>query len=84
MATQELTIILSDKVINEVKRYKKLLHKKSTSAAVAELVEYALTLPPYFKGFDWKKAEAKADKEIASGKTKAFKSAEDFISDLKK
>lgn len=84
MATQELTITLSDKVLDEVKRYKKLLHKKSTGNAVAELVKYALTLPPYFKGFDWKKAEAEADKEIASGKTKAFKSAEDFLSDLKK
>ncbi len=84
MATQELTITLSDKVLDEVKRYKKLLHKKSTGDAVAELIEYALTLPPYFKGFDWKKAEAEADDEIASGKTKLFKSTEDFLSDLKK
>jgi hypothetical protein len=43
-----------------------------------------LTLPPYFKDFDWKKAEAEADKEIAAGKTKSFKSAEDFLSDLKR
>jgi len=84
MATQELTITLSDKVLDEVKKYKKLLHKKSTGDAVAELVKYALTLPPYFKAFNWKKAEAEADKEIASGKTKVFKSAEDFLSDLKK
>lgn len=84
MATQELTITLSDKVLDEVKRYRKLLHKKSTGDTVAELVEYALTLPPYFKGFDWKKAEAEADEEITGGKTKAFKSAEDLLSDLKK
>mgnify|MGYP001567477667 FL=1 len=84
MATQELTITLSDKVLDEVKKYKKLLHKKSTGDAVAELIKYALTLPPYFKNFDWKKTEAEADEEIASGKTKSFISAEDFLSDLKK
>lgn len=84
MATQELTITLSDKVLDEVKKYRKLLHKKSTGDTVAELVKYALTLPPYFKAFDWKKAEAEADGEIASGKTKSFRSAEDFLSDLKK
>lgn len=84
MATQELTITLSDKVLDEVKKYKKLLHKKSTGDAVAELIKYALTLPPYFKNFDWKKAEAEADEEIASGKTKSFRSAEDFLSNLKK
>jgi len=84
MATQGLTITLSNEVLDEVKRYKKLLHKRSTGEAVAELVKYALTLPPYFKGFDWKKAEAEADEEIAAGKTKSFRSAEGFLSDLKK
>lgn len=84
MATQELTITLSDKVLDEVKKYKKLLHKKSTGDAVAELIKYALTLPPYFKNFDWKKAETEADEEIAAGKIKSFNSVEDFITDLKK
>jgi predicted CopG family antitoxin len=84
MASHELTIMLSDSTFEEIKRYKKLLHKKSTADAITELIKYALTLPPYFKDFDWKKAETEADKEIAAGKTKSFKSADDLLSDLKK
>lgn len=84
MASHELTITLSDSTFEEIKKYKKLLHKKSTAETLTELIKYALTLPPYFKNFDWKKAEAEADKEIKAGKTRSFKSAEDFLSDLKK
>lgn len=84
MATRELTITLSDNIFEEIEKYKKASHKRSTKNAVTELIKYALTLPPYFRDFDWKKAEAEADKEIAAGKTRSFKSAEDFISDLKK
>lgn len=84
MASQELTITLSDSTFEEIKKYKKLSHKRSTKDAVSELIKYALTLPPYFKSFDWKKAEAEADKEMTAEKTKSFKSVEDFLSDLKK
>ncbi len=84
METRELTITLSDTVLEEIKRYKKISHKKTTAIAVRELIKYALTLPPYFKKFDWKKAEAKADREISAGKMKSFDSLEDFLSDLKK
>ena len=84
MATKELTITLSDSTLEEIERYKKFSHKKSTEDAVAELIKYALTLPPYFKDFNWEKAEAEADKEVAAGKVKSFNSVEDFISDLKR
>jgi len=84
MAIHELTINLSDEIIKEIERYKKVTHKKSTDDAVAELIRYALTLPPYFKDFDWKEAETEADEDIAAGKIKSFNSVEDFIADLKK
>ncbi len=84
MATRELTITLSDEVMDEIERYKKIKHKKNTEDAVAELIKHALTLPTYFRDFDWEKAESEADKEIAAGKTKSFDSAEDFLADLKK
>lgn len=84
MATHELTIRLSDDTIEEIERYKNDMHKEGIEAAVAELIKHALTFPPYFKDFDWEKAETEADKEIASGKTKSFDSVEDLISDLKK
>ena len=84
METHALTITLPNTVLREIKKYKKLSHKKTTEEVVKELIKYALTLPPYFKNFDWKKAEAMADKEILAGKIKSFDSLEDFLSDLKK
>ena len=84
MPKHEVTINLSKKILEEIERYKDSTHKKSTEDAVTELIEYALTLPQYFKSFDWEKAEAEADKEIAAGKTESFNSVDDFISDLNK
>jgi len=84
MGQHEVTINLSDEILEEIEKYKRLTHKKSIDDTVVELIKYALTLPPYFKDFDWEKAEAEADKEISNGKVKSFDSIEDFISDLKK
>jgi hypothetical protein len=84
MASRVLTITLTDDVFEEIERYKKSAKKTNTEEAVSELIKYALTLPPYFKEFDWEKAEAEADKDIASEKIKSFDSVEDFIADLKK
>ncbi len=84
MATHELTINLSDDVLEELERYKVSLHKKSVEDAITELIKYALILPPYFKDFDWERAETEADKEIESRMTKSFNSVEDLISDLHK
>jgi hypothetical protein len=84
MAQREITITLADDIFDEIEKYRKSARKTNTEEAVAELIKYALTLPPYFMDFDWPKAEAEADIEIASGKTKSFDSVEDFIADLKK
>jgi len=84
MGTRALRITLTDDVFEEIERYKISAKKTNTEEAVTELIKYALTLPPYFNEFDWEKAEAEADREIASGKTKSFDSVEDFIADLKR
>ncbi len=84
MVLREITITLADDIIDEIERYRKSARKTNTEEAVTELIKYALTLPPYFKAFDWEKAEAEADKEIALGKTKSFDTVEDLITDLKK
>jgi len=84
MGTRALNITLTDDVFEEIERYKISAKKTNTEEAVTELIKYALTLPPYFNEFDWEKAEAEADREIASGKTKSFDSVEDFIADLKR
>ncbi|HLC17164.1 MAG TPA: hypothetical protein VJL89_13150 [Thermodesulfovibrionia bacterium] len=84
MASHELTISINNDILEEIERYKKSTHKQNIEEAVIELINYALSLPLYFKKFDWKKAEYEADKEIAAGKTKSFDTVEDLISDLKK
>ena len=84
MATRALKITLTDDIFEEIERYKKSANKTNTEEAVKDLIKYALTLPPYFREFNWEKAEAEADKEIAAGQTKSFDSIEDFILDLKK
>ncbi|MBI3398408.1 MAG: hypothetical protein HY026_04145 [Deltaproteobacteria bacterium] len=43
-----------------------------------------LHLTPYFKGYDWSKAEVEADEAIAKGKVKSFNSAQELLADLKK
>jgi hypothetical protein len=84
MAKRELTIKIPEDVFDEIERYRKSANKPNTEEAVAELIKYALSLPPYFREFDWEKAEAEADKEITARKTRSFDSIEDFIADLKK
>lgn len=84
MTTHKLTISLSNDILEEIERYRKSAHKKSTEDAVTDLLRHALTLPAYFREFDWEKAEDEADKEIAAGKTKSFDSVDDFLADLKK
>jgi len=84
MTKRELTIKIADDVFDEIERYRKSANKPNTEEAIAELIKYALSFPPYFREFNWEKAEAEADKEIASGKITSFNSVEDFIANLKK
>lgn len=82
-STHKLTINLSDELLAEVDDFKQSAHKPSRAAAIAELIKYALTLPPYFKEFNWKKSEKAADEDIKSGHLKSFDSVDDFLADLK-
>lgn len=84
MHTHKLTINLSNDLVQEIEHYKKIADEPSRSQAIIDLLKHALTLPPYFKGYDWKKAEAEADKAIAEGRVKSFKSVKELLADLKK
>ncbi|MDM8549914.1 hypothetical protein QUF72_07550 [Desulfobacterales bacterium HSG2] len=84
MGTCVLKISLSDDMVEEIEKHKKLRRKQNIEEAVIDLIDYALKLPRYFIKFDWEKAEDEADREIASGKTESFDTVEDFITDLKK
>ncbi|MBI5892310.1 MAG: hypothetical protein HZB79_01440 [Deltaproteobacteria bacterium] len=84
MHTQKLTINLPNDLVKEIEHYKDASDEPSRSKAIIDLLKYALTLPPYFKGYDWEKAEAEADKAIAKGNVKSFDSVKEFLRDLKK
>jgi len=84
MYTQKLTLTLPDELVKEIEHYKEAADEPSRSQAIIDLLKHALTLPPYFKGYDWKKAEAAADKDIAKGRVKSFKSVKELLADLKK
>ena len=84
MGTYMLEISLPDDMVAEIDKHKQIRHKETIEEAVVDLIDYALKLPRYFMTFDWKKAEEEADYEISSGKTEAFDTIEDFITDLKK
>ncbi len=46
MAKRELTIKIPDDIFDEIERYRKSANKPNTEEAVAELIKYALSLPP--------------------------------------
>ncbi len=82
-AGHKITVEIPDEVFKEIADFKKLAHIGDDKTAVFELIKYALTLPPYFARFDWKKAEEEAEADIAAGNVKSFSSVDEFLSDLK-
>jgi hypothetical protein len=79
----KITLELPDEVLTELADFKKRANITDTKTAVFTLIRYALSLPQYFKNFDWEAAEKEADAEIASGKVKSFNTVDDFLADLK-
>lgn len=63
----KLIIQVPKNLLDRVDDYRFAHRKHSRAEAVRELLDYALTLPPYFKGWDWEKAEAEADEAIKKG-----------------
>ncbi|MGD0283402.1 MAG: hypothetical protein ABSB95_13685 [Dissulfurispiraceae bacterium] len=82
-AAHKITLDIPDEVFKEIADFRKRAHIGDDKTAVFELVKYALTLPPYFARFDWKKAEEEADADIAAGNVKSFSSVDEFLADLK-
>ena len=52
-----ITLDIPDEIFSELTDFKKRSKIAETEAAVFELLKYALSLPPYFKNFDWDRAE---------------------------
>jgi len=84
MATShKITLEIPGEIYTEIVDFRKRSRIRDANSAVVELIRYALTLPPYFKDFDWKKAEREADIEIKAGKVKSFSNTDDFLTELK-
>ncbi len=79
---KKVVIELPNNVFNEVIRFKEELHLKDEQSAIYKLIRYALSLPPYFRSFNWENAETEADSDIASGRIKEFSSADELLADL--
>jgi len=74
---------IPDEMFAGITDFKKRAKIADDAAAIFELVKYALTLPAYFRNFDWKKAEQEADDDIKRGRVKGFPSVDEFLADLK-
>ena len=77
-----ITVELTEDLFEQLQEYKKTTDLPDDESVVIELLRYALCLPPYFKEFNWSKAEMEADEDIRQGRTKRFSSVEDLINDL--
>ena len=79
---KKLTIDIPDELLHEIDLYCKTSKKESASEAVVDLLKSALTLPEYFRNFDWEKAEKEVDEQVSIGKVKTVDSVEELIKDL--
>ncbi len=82
-SSHRITLDLPDEILSQVADFKRRANIRDTNTAVYELLKYALTLPPYFKDFDWNEAEKEADAEIEAGNVKTFDSVDELLADLK-
>lgn len=79
---KKVVVELPNSMFNEVMRFKEELHLKDEQSAIYKLIRYALSLPPYFRDFNWENAETEANSDIASGRVKEFSSADELLTDL--
>ncbi|MDI6890142.1 MAG: hypothetical protein QMC83_04275 [Thermodesulfovibrionales bacterium] len=79
---KKVVLEIPDSMFDEIIKFKEESHLPDEQSAICELIRYALTLPPYFRDFDWEKAETEADSDIASGRVEEFSSVDEFLSDL--
>lgn len=80
----KLIVDVERDLLDRIDDYRFTHRKHSRAETVRELLEYALTLPPYFKDWNWEKAEAEADEDIKTGRlTGPFDNPQDLIKSLK-
>lgn len=80
---QTVTLEIPAGIFKEIRRFKKNARIRDDESAVFELVKYALSLPQYFRDFNWNKAEKEADADIKAGRVRKLSAVDDLLSDLK-
>lgn len=78
----KMTLEIPDNIYAEILAFSRNNNINDSGEAVMELVKHALSLPPYFKDFDWDKAEQEADEEISSGNVMEFSDVDSFLNEL--
>ena len=74
MHTQKLLLNIPDNLVEQIDHYKDIAKEPSRSKTIIDLLKYALTLPPYFKDFDWQKAGKAYCFETGTGNDVPYKS----------
>ncbi|MCX8028333.1 MAG: hypothetical protein N3A62_10865 [Thermodesulfovibrionales bacterium] len=78
----KITIDISEEILKEIEEFKQRQNISDDSTAIFTLIKSALSLPEYFRTFDWQKAEIQADENILDGNIKTFEDVDEFISEL--
>lgn len=81
--SRRIVLEMPDEIIEGIDAFKNRSNLPDEETAIFRLIQYALSLPSYFKDFDWREAEKEADEDIHQEKIKEFSSVDDFLADLK-
>jgi len=81
--SRKIVLEIPDEIIEGIDAFKDSTNLPDEETAIFRLLKYALSMPPYFKNFDWEIAEKEADEDILEGRIKAFSSVNELLTDLK-
>ncbi len=77
-----ITIEISDALFSEISEFKKVQAIEDDTIAICRLIKNGLSIPEYFRDFDWQVAEKEADEDIKTGRTKGFSTVDELLADL--
>lgn len=81
--SHKIVLEIPDEIIEGIDAFKDSANLPDEETAIFRLLKYALSMPPYFKNFNWEMAEKEADEDIIEDRMKSFSSADELLTDLK-
>lgn len=78
----KITLEIPDDIFAEIIEFKKKENITDTNSAISKLIKSAISMPEYFRKFDWEMAEKDADEDVLSGRTKEFATVDELIAEL--